>query len=444
MRRRTYHMLYDACLVTRMSGIFLNDGKYARKKVRRAQMKQFYQWYRKHITGAIFTGLLLGILVGLFLANKSEFVLTATGLVGSIYMNALNMMIFPLVFCSIVMGITSIGSAKTTGKITGAAMLFFLSTTVLASFVGLIIPRMIHLGEGVHFEMATADIQATEMNSILDTIKGLIPSNPIAAFANGNMLQVLTFAVIIGFTLIAIGEKGDPLLKVIDSCNEVCLKVISTVMYFTPIGVFCTIVPVVEANGTDTILSLATQLIILYAAFFGFAFIVYGTAVKVLGKVNPIRFFRAILPAALNAFGTCSSSATIPISKRCVEEELGVSNQISSIAVPLGATVNMDAVSIVMSFMIIFFANACGVNVSVSMMVIILLANTLLSVGTPGIPGGAIASFAALATMAGLPAGIMGVYISINTLCDMGATCVNVIGDLAGCVVLQEKIDLGK
>ena len=154
----------------------------------------------------------------------------------------------------------------------------------------------------------------------------------------------------------------------IDSCNEVCLKVISTVMYFTPIGVFCTIVPVVEANGTDTILSLATQLIILYAAFFGFAFIVYGTAVKVLGKVNPIRFFRAILPAALNAFGTCSSSATIPISKRCVEEELGVSNQISSIAVPLGATVNMDAVSIVMSFMIIFFANACGVNVSVSML----------------------------------------------------------------------------
>lgn len=125
-----------------------------------------------------------------------------------------------------------------------------------------------------------------------------------------------------------------------------------------------------------------------------------------------------------------------------MENELGVSNQISSIAIPLGATVNMDAVSIVMSFMIMFFANACGVNVSVSMMIIILLANVFLSVGTPGIQGGAIASFAALATMAGLPAGVMGVYISINTLCDMGATCVNVIGDMAGCVVLQEKIDL--
>lgn len=405
-------------------------------------MKGFYQWYRKHITGAIFAGLILGILTGLFLADKFEVVLTATSALGSIYMNALNMMIFPLVFCSIVMGISSIGSAKTTGKITGAAMLFFLCTTALASFMGLIIPRLIHLGRGVKFEMATSDIQATKMDSILDTVKSLIPSNPVKAFAEGNMLQVLVFSLVIGFTLIAIGEKGEPLLKVIDSLNEVCLKIISTVMYFTPIGVFCTIVPVVEANGTSTIVSLATQLVILYIAFFGFALVVYGAAVKVLGKTSPIRFFRAIMPAALNAFGTCSSSATIPLSKQCVEDELGVSDQVSSITIPLGATVNMDAVSILMSFMIMFFANACNVNISISMMVLVLLANVLLSVGTPGIPGGAIASFAALATMAGLPAGVMGVYISINTLCDMGATCVNVIGDMAGCVVLQEQIDI--
>ena len=296
--------------------------------------------------------------------------------------------------------------------------------------MGLIIPRLIHLGRGVKFEMATSDIQATKMDSILDTVKSLIPSNPVKAFAEGNMLQVLVFSLVIGFTLIAIGEKGEPLLKVIDSLNEVCLKIISTVMYFTPIGVFCTIVPVVEAG----IIALKKRI--------GFALVVYGAAVKVLGKTSPIRFFRAIMPAALNAFGTCSSSATIPLSKQCVEDELGVSNQVSSITIPLGATVNMDAVSILMSFMIMFFANACNVNVSISMMVLVLLANVLLSVGTPGIPGGAIASFAALATMAGLPAGVMGVYISINTLCDMGATCVNVIGDMAGCVVLQEQIDI--
>ncbi|MDY2820155.1 MAG: dicarboxylate/amino acid:cation symporter [Hominisplanchenecus sp.] len=405
-------------------------------------MKSFYVWYKKHITFAIFAGLVLGILTGLFLADRFAPVLTVTNLLGGIYMNALNMMIFPLVFCSIIMGIASIGNIRTTGKITGSALLYFIVTTALASFMGLIIPRLIHLGRGVQFEMAASDIEATQFTSILDTLKSLIPSNPVAAFSNGNMLQVLVFAVITGFALISIGEKGEPLLKVIDSLNELCLRVISVVMYFTPIGVFCTIVPVVEANGTATILSLATQLIILYLAFFGYAFLVYGLSVKVLGKVSPITFFRAILPAALNAFGTCSSSATIPISKQCVEEELGVSNKISSIAIPLGATVNMDAVSILMSFMIMFFANACNITVSIPMMIIVLLANVLLSIGTPGVPGGAIASFAALATLAGLPAGVMGVYISINTLCDMGATCVNVIGDLSCCVVLKEKLDV--
>ena len=404
-------------------------------------MKKFYTWYQKHITGAIFIGLILGILTGLFLAGRFEPVLTITSLLGSIYMNALNMMIFPLVFCSIIMGITSIGNARTTGKITGYSMIFFLCTTGLASLAGLIIPRLIRLGKGVNFEMATSDIQATEMTSILDTVKNLIPSNPVAAFANGNMLQVLVFAVIIGFTLLAIKEKGEPLLHLIDSCNEVCLKIISTVMYFTPIGVFCTIVPVVEANGTKTILSLMV-LLAAYICYIVHAVVVYSITVKTMGGMSPVKFFKAIMPAALNAFGTCSSSATIPISKQCVEEELGVSNKITSITIPLGATVNMDAVSILMSFMIMFFANACGINVSISMMIIILLSNVLLSVGTPGIPGGAIASFAALATMAGLPAGVMGVYISINTLCDMGATCVNVIGDLAACVVLKEKIKL--
>ena len=149
------------------------------------------------------------------------------------------------------------------------------------------------------------------------------------------------------------------------------------------------------------------------------------------------------MPAALNAFGTCSSSATLPISKRCADE-MGVPNEVSSLALPLGATINMDAVSILMSFMIVFFANACGVEVSFGLLAVVLLSNTLLSIGTPGVPGGAIASFAALAAIAGLPTGVMGVYISVNTLCDMGATCCNVLGDLACSVAMKETAGLGK
>ena len=180
-----------------------------------------------------------------------------------------------------------------------------------------------------------------------------------------------------------------------------------------------------------------------YVTYFLYALIVYGGIVKLIGKCGVRKFFLTIMPAALNAFGTCSSSATLPISKQCADE-LGVPNEISSLSLPLGATINMDAVSIVMSFMIVFFANAVGVEVSFGMLAVVLLSNTLLSIGTPGVPGGAIASFAALASIAGLPAGIMGVYISVNTLCDMGATCCNVLGDLACSVAMKETIKLDK
>ena len=392
-------------------------------------MKKFYSWYKKHITAAIFTGLILGIITGLFLANRFEPVLAITSLIGSIYMNALNMMIFPLVFCSIIMGISSIGNARTTGKITAGAMIFFLCTTALASLAGLIIPRLIHLGEGVKFEMATSDIQATEMTSILDTIKNLIPSNPVAAFANGNMLQVLVFAVIVGFTLIAIGEKGTALLKVIDSCNEVCLKIISTVMYFTPIGVFCTIVPVVEANGTETIVSLATQLIILYVAFFGFAIVVYGGAIKLLGKESPIKFFKTMLPAALNAFGTCSSSATIPISKQCMENEMGVSDKITSIAIPLGATVNMDGTSIMQGVAVIFIAQVYGISLTPSDLLTVVATATLASIGTAGVPSVGLVTLAMVLQSVGLPTEGIALIMGIDRILDMARTAVNITGD---------------
>lgn len=407
-------------------------------------MKKVVEWYKSHITTCIFIGLVLGVVTGLFLADKWKPMLTVTSLFGGIYMNALNMMIFPMVFCSIIVGIASIGNMRTTGRITGNALVFFVCTTFVASLAGLIIPRAIGLGKNVHIEMSVGDFAATEFTSLLDTVRNLIPSNPVKAFAEGNMLQVLVFSVIIGFAIIVIGEKAQPVYNIIESLNEICMKVISVVMKFTPVGVFCTIVPVVKSNGISTIVSLAGALTALYIAFFVFAVVGYGLVVRAVGKLGVLRFFKAIMPAALNAFGTCSSSATIPISKSCMEDKLGVSNKITSIVVPLGATVNMDAVSILMSFMIMFFANACGVEVSLSLMAVILLSNVLLSIGTPGIPGGAIASFAALSSMAGLPSGVMGVYISINTLCDMGATCVNVIGDLACCAVLHKKIDVSE
>jgi len=403
-------------------------------------------WYTSRITLWIFVGLALGILVGfLGMFNPGAFgtFKPALDLVYTLYINALRMMIFPLVFCSIVLGIQSIGSVGKTGKVGGQSLLYFGGTTLFASLLGLFLPKVLALvfpaamGVGFNFDMQEADIVATKFTSILDTVRNLLPANPVKAFADSNMLQVLVFSIVCGAAGLAVKEKAEPFFDLCDAINEIAVKVISIVMRFTPLGVFCSIAVVVYSNGLETILSLGKLLLILYIVTILYMFFFYGGIVKIIGKVGIKTFFSKVMPAALNAFGTCSSNATIPISKRCADD-LGVPNEISSLALPLGATINMDAVSILMSFMIIFFGNACGVEIGFGMMVIVMLANTLLSIGTPGVPGGAIASFAALSAIAGLPAGIMTLYISVNTLCDMIATCCNVLGDVACSVAMTQ------
>ena len=394
-----------------------------------------------NITMAILLGLVLGILFGLFMPGRYEFALPVVELVSSLYMNALRMMIYPLVFCSLVVGIQGIGSVGSTGKIGGQSVLYSAGTTLLASTLGLFLPKMLGLGKGVSIQMVESNVEAAKFTSLIDTVKELIPSNPVASFANGDMLQVLVFAIIVGIACLTLGKKAEPVVKLCEALNEVCVKVVSWVMYCTPVGVFCSIAAVMYANGIETMIALGQVLIALYLTFFLYILLIYGGIVKFIGKYPLGKFFRTILPAGLNAFGTCSSSATLPISKRCADE-MGVPNEISSLSLPLGATINMDAVSILMSFMIVFFANACGVELSFSMMVVIMLSNTLLSIGAPGVPGSAIACFAALSTIAGLPAGVLGVYISVNTLCDMGATCCNVLGDLACTVSMKRTVKL--
>ena len=393
------------------------------------------------LTHAIFVGLALGALFGLFMPGRYEFLLPAIELVSAIYMNALRMMIYPLVFCSLVVGVKGIGSISMTGKIGAQTIAYFVGTTLLASLLGLFLPRLLGLGTGVSIELAESAVEATRFSSLLDTVKNLIPANPVAAFADGDMLQVLVFAIIVGVACLAVGEKAAPFLKVAEAVNEISIRIISVVMYFTPLGVFCSIASVMCANGAGTLAALAGVVAVMYAVMLAYVLIVYGGVVKLVGRCSLRRFFGGVMPAALNALGTCSSSATLPISKRCADE-LGVPNEISALALPLGATINMDAVSIAMSFMIVFFANACGVKLDLGLLAVVLLSNTLLSIGTPGVPGGAIASFAALAAIAGLPTDVMGVYISVNMLCDMGATCCNVLGDLACAVAMKRTVRL--
>ena len=189
--------------------------------------------------------------------GRYEFLLPAIELVSAIYMNALRMMIYPLVFCSLVVGVKGIGSISMTGKIGAQTIAYFVGTTLLASLLGLFLPRLLGLGTGVSIELAESAVEAMRFSSLLDTVKNLIPANPVAAFADGDMLQVLVFAIIVGVACLAVGEKAAPFLKVAEAVNEISIRIISVVMYFTPLGVFCSIASVMCANGAGTLAALA-------------------------------------------------------------------------------------------------------------------------------------------------------------------------------------------
>ena len=327
---------------------------------------------------AILAGLILGALFGLIMPDWAE---PITSFISTVYLHGLTMMIYPLVFCSLIVGIKGIGSVSATGKVGGQALLYFIGTTLFASLLGLFLPKALGIGTGVTIEMAEAEIEAAEFTSVLDTLKNIIPSNPFASFVNGNMLQVLAFAIIIGITCLLLGSKADPFLKLCESINVISVKIISAVMYTTPVGVFCSLAGTVHVNGIKTILSLAAVLGALYLVMFLYIVIVYGVViVKAIGKFSIKQFFITVLPAALNAFGTASSSATLPISKRCADD-MDVPNEISSLALPLGATINMDAVSIVMSFMVVFFANATGTNADRYNLIIAILIAVIIVMG---------------------------------------------------------------
>ena len=380
------------------------------------------RWKKLNLTVQIMIGLAIGVILGFIIPKSWTGVIKASQTIGTIYMNALKMMIYPLVFCSLVCGIRSMGSVSATGRIAGRAMVFFLSTTCLACVFGIFVPQMLGIGKNAKLQLASADVDVNNVSNIL----------------NGDMLSILVFAVIIGFAILALQEKAQPLMDLITSVNEVSMKILFEVMKFTPLGVLCTIMPVLATTGADTVVSIGTALLTTYAIIIIYAVVVYGIIVGVIAKMPLKTFVKSVSPAALNAFGTCSSSATIPISMRCAEEGMGVSKEITSIVLPLGATVNMDAISILMSVMITFFANACGVHLTLLNMVVIVLANVLLSIGTPGIPNGQVASFAALIQIAGIPAGVMGIFISISTLSDMIVTMVDVLGDMACCATLKK------
>ncbi|MCJ7691241.1 MAG: dicarboxylate/amino acid:cation symporter [Clostridiaceae bacterium] len=398
------------------------------------------------LTTKIFIGLILGIVVGLLLQGSPEIAQTYIKPFGTLFLNLIKMIIVPLVFSSLIVGAASIGDPKALGRIGGKTVVYYLFTTAVAVTIGLVLGTVMNPGAGLVIPIDAAAAKAVETPSIIDTLLNIIPRNPLKGMVEGNILQVIAFALFLGVGCTFLPkEKSAPFVNFVDSVAEIMYKITAFVMQLAPYGVFGLIVPVVSAYGMDVLKPLSMVILAVYIGCVLHSILVYSTAVKVFANIGPIKFFKGVAPAAVTAFSTSSSSGTLPVTISSVKENLGVSEKIASFVLPLGATINMDGTAIYQGVCVLFVAQIYGVDLSVAQMVTVVLTATLGSIGTAGIPGAGFIMLTLVLQSVGLPLDGLVLIAGIDRILDMARTSVNVIGDASCSVVVdasEKKLSL--
>lgn len=389
-----------------------------------------------NLTTKIFIGLIVGIIVGLGFTSNPAFLETFIKPVGTLFINLIKLVIVPLVLASLVVGAASIGDPKKLGRIGGKTLSYYLLTTAFAVTIGLLLGTILNPGAGLSIP-AGAAAEAKEVPKLIDTVLNIVPSNPLKALVDGNMLQIIVFALLLGIAVTMLPkEKGKPFVSFFDSLAEIMYKITAIVMELAPYGVFALIAPVVAKNGPAVLIPFIKVIIAVYLGCILHAVIVYSSAVSVLGKMNPIKFFKGIAPAAMTAFSTTSSSATLPVTMKNVTENLGVSEKVASFVLPLGATINMDGTALYQGVCALFVAQVYGIDLTMAQMGTIVLTATLASIGTAGVPGAGLIMLTMVLQSVGLPLEGIALIAGIDRILDMMRTCVNVVGDTSAAVVV--------
>ncbi len=382
-----------------------------------------------NLTTKILVGLVLGVLAGLGLGAPGVGIAkTWIAPFGTIFMNMIKMVIVPLVFSSLVLGIAGLGDVKKIGRIGAKTVGYYLSTTAFAIVLGLILGTLIDPGAGLALPGADVKTAAKAAPPLMQVIVNVFPTNALDAMLKANMLQIIVFALFVGMGIVSVGPRAETLLKAFDGMAEVSYKIVGYIMAFAPIGVFGLICPVVAANGPSVLFPLLKVIVAVYLGCFLHAVLVYGSLLTAVGKMSPMKFFRAILPAQLVSFTSCSSSGTLPVSMECMKK-LGVSKEVSSFVLPLGATINMDGTALYQGVCALFVAQIYGVDLTMMQYATIIITGTLASIGTAGVPGAGFIMLTMILTAIGLPLEGSALIAGIDRVLDMPRTCVNVTGD---------------
>ncbi len=390
----------------------------------------------------ILVGLGLGILAGLALQEAPWIADTFLRPIGTLFLNVVKLLIVPLVFSSITVGVCGLGDAKSVGRVGGKTIVFYLLTTAVAVTVGLAAANLFPVGTGMGLTAPSAPSEEVASLDVISTLLDMVPTNPVAALAEGNMLQIIVAALILGGGILIAGDRGEPLFRVMESLADVMYAITGVVMRFAPLAVFALIAPVVAQYGPSVLLDLAGVIALVYGACLVHALVVYSAAVTALGRTSPLRFFRECAPAALFAFSSSSSAAALPFALDAAER-LGASHAVRSFVLPLGATINMDGTAIYQGVCALFIANAYGVPLSLSQQLTVVLTCTLASIGTAGVPGAGTIMLSMVLSSVGLPVEGVSLVWGVDRVLDMARTTLNVTGDIA-CSVVVSRTEPGR
>jgi Na+/H+-dicarboxylate symporter len=363
---------------------------------------------------------------------------------GKIFVASLKVLVVPLVFISLVCGTCQLQGQSSLGRLSFKAIGLYLLTTAIAISIAILVAELLQPGMGIEMT-TTADFIAPASQPISQVFINIFPNNPVKAMAEGNMLQVIVFAILIGLAISRSGEHGERLARTFNDWNEIMMTLVTLLMKLAPYGVFCLLFSLFAKQGLGVIGDLALYMFTVLLVLAIHALGVYPLLLKGFSGLNPMIFLRKMRNTQLFAFSTASSSATIPVTLRAVEQRLGVSNRIASFTVPLGATINMDGTAIMQGVATVFIAQAFGLELGLTDYLLVIATATLASVGTAGVPGVGLVTLAMVLQQVGLPVEGIALIIGVDRLLDMVRTAVNVTGDATvSCIVASSEDAMDK
>lgn len=407
--------------------------------------------HKTSITTKILIAMVLGLITGsLIKAFASDITFIQTYLVnglfyviGAGFINALKMLVVPLVTFSLICGVCGIGDVSVLGRVGIKTFLLYLLTTGLAISLSLMIAIVVAPGQGFENGASMTDFEVAPAPPLTEVLINIVPSNPVNAFAEGNMLQIIFFVIVFGIAMLMAGDTGQQLARSAEKLNEVMMKVVTLVMDFAPIGVFFLISKTFSEQGLSLIIPMLGYFTVIIVCLLIHTLGTLNLLLIFFAKLNPFVFYRKMRPAQIFAFSTASSNATIPITLQVVEKRLGVNNATAAFTVPLGATVNMDGTAIMQGVATVFIANVYGIDLDLSQYMTVVGMAILASIGTAGVPGVGLIMLAMVFNQVGLPVEGIGLILGVDRFLDMLRTVVNVTGDATvTCIVARGENEI--